>query len=1497
MLLNAKKASKSISSLVSCFSIDSKLAIKTYLTQYNNDINAIITNDNITSTKLIKLPKKKYLISRISPIGFTPLRAINDIFIHDENDDIINMKKCQDKNLIIQNENLCFSNELTKFTNDNNIKPLIIPIGPIIKTPISVKIAKPCMKNNKKRQCKLSADERDNLKLDKIVCYTEDILFNMLFPMKSINNENEQFKIVENNRDIETANDGKKNSSISMNANRSSDEYIDTQSLIENEDFISTNNDSIFIISANMKLENRNNKEEHHHKACYYAAILCILAKTVKNIHEFYGSLLDQLIILASKYYNKTGLLRYKQVRNFRNINILNIKFNIIVKQIIYADPENYENDLLTNKIKEYLSKYPSGILIFDNASYAFWFSNGCYYIFDPYPCDDEGHASDTGTGCVLKYCKLDDMIDKISNYSGVDVTKPYRIHNLSIGHIEMINHDDNKKTKFTLKENNKSDDENAYEKEDYHDVVDADNDDDDDKSEDDNEEEQEILKSKSQESLIELTSWLDEVNKNKKSNTNLTPKPAYVALNNLHASVLEVTVVEDDITQAILTPFKLSKDKNITNEYIRKKPYIRKFNKQSIILLPIDLCIISWSCIIDPSKWSENIIKAIYETSKDISFDCLLSSEDFTVDNMIDGMLTEFEIGNYNFKTVFAPLHIGKLYSHQGWNLSMSLKKIFDNSIYTGAIIFCGTSHIGVMKKLNKLYAWWCIDDTKNIKIIMSDNMEDYLKIIIQKINITEEIEFKIRIITVSYAKILDPNCSDIGGLHDEIMPSSSLPQIHQNNNGPYDLHAIFKPTIPGLKPIFVFGTVALDSFDIINEPNVKRCYFVGILSVMMKRDIIQSPMPSIIDKIIKLSEDLYRQFNQPKYHTEHIIHNVNLMNRIFEFRDVASSLNVLHNNHEKNNFFSTVKKELKKYFNKHNDGVIHFSNCCYGFWYSQSTNCYYYLDPYRCNAKGKRQLNNIGNSCLKIFSTLCQMIESMSKNKINNTTGFFIHQIHIESINALTDKNFKEDFMWIYLDYHWSFSHQKLPSVLDKKLDNKTNKKRKKNDNICKNLNDDNDQNKNILYWNNYVIEIPQLIYSLWGTIGTYDERFANRIGKNKMAICISIIAMQNLCHPSKWTSAILDSAVICGDCYYIESIKNKRNNLMDNDGFNLQSCFKIYPHIWKIKYLPKKCGVLYDNNDKLSLAVTLKLALEESNNILLNCDNITIGIIKCEDGYYAVDPCWTGPPLFIRNHGAVYVLRCRNISALIYALIKMINTNLRLEFNITPIIFEYKKEICKSSNVKTMKKKIFMEPLDTKPGFTRGPCTPVPGSITAGNQDIYSEYKNNIKLGMEHGSELENPIIPSPIPHLSDERTKNFMISTKWHKYSGQNQPRKSSSPIDDINIYDNPKMTSSSPSFLDVCDDYPKTIDFIDDKLIKSKIKQQKNKTSLSIPLDCLPPKKFILKENKKEYKKTIAEMSDDVYKNYQHQSKVEKKTDEQLDEDLDEKLVEDVDKSP
>ncbi|XP_034182917.1 uncharacterized protein LOC117605558 isoform X2 [Osmia lignaria lignaria] len=1444
-LLEAKRAKRSVPSLVSRFSIDSRLDVKKkggmsiLMSRSTTMMSFAAINDDVRPSKMIKLSPKRYLYSRILPICLMPLRAINDMYIQDQDREEAMKEELEKENEDKRDDFV--GEDIPDVPVGVRIRPQLIPLGPTIKTPNLEKRTITCLEK-KKRKCLLAkGDEGDGL-IEKILCNTEDLLLELFFPGFKAKDQ----PPVDDKTDVISKTSKKTLAASTTTIRKSTASTQKKGKRMTDATRLEVIEDGIRILQGNMCLENRAANETCHFKSCFFSALLCVLAKIKLDPDHFRPSTLDQLIFLGDKIYQRTGRLRYKPYRWFQHVEILDMIYNAITKQSVYADPENCQEDELSFMLEYYLEKDKTGILVFSNCSYAFWTANERYYLFDPYACDEKGNASEEGFCCLMEFCDLAAMLEKIERNIGKNINKPYRIYTVCIGHMESKKRKKKRKKKIVRCVEKKTEQEVRAE------------------------EPPEVeLSTESEVSLIEQTDWVKT-----ESKTSLVYDMTIVGfspIKHYNASMLDVIVLENEITTPSLAPFKksslrLTKDMDefeAVKLLVRRKVYDRKFKPHSAVTTPLDLCVIAWSLIHDPITWSVRTVRGLFEASIDYTFDSILATEDSTVSEMTDGLLPEFEIANYVFRVVFVPLHYGTLYSTEGWNLSMSLQKIFETPGYTGVVIVCGDAHVGVTKKDDNCFAWWTIRKTKTLRFVTSTDMKEFLKLIVKEINEPNETTFVMRVITVSYAHKVDPDCSDTKGLHEPVVPSTSLPEVHRMPAEPYDLEAIFRPTVPDSKPIFILGSVALSNRDAVTEPKVKRCYFVAVLAVMVKRDIVQSPMPGMIDKILEVAESVYREFSEPKFHIEHILRNVTVMNRIFDFRDCASSLITLTFNPRtlRTDFYVQVRKHLRRYFKSYSSGIIHFTNCCYGFWYSRATNAYYYVDPYQCNEKG-RKVSSGGKACLCIFSTVCQMVKNMCLNQFEETTGFFIHQLHVDSVNVPPFKTFKEDPMWLYLDYHWNFRH--APNIV-KSHTKKRKKEAEEGDETVKQ------------FWNNYAVEVSNLIYSAWGTIGSYDSRFGDRAGKNQAAICVAVLAMQYLSHPSRWGPAILDSAVICGDSYYTESLKSSMKKYTKHfNRFNLQTCFKIFPHSWTIQFRESICGILYGTKNRMTLATALVLAFQESPNVLIECNKITLAALAAKDGYYVADPCWVGPPLFNKDHGAIYVLRCRNMNSLVYAVVKMLNTNQRLNFRLTPVVFTFEQEDFNFMDNKTResKRKVLLEPVRITPGKVDEAGPPIPGAHTTPEGDSYLSYNKNFTLGKLKSHELENPEWPSVEPVLEEENRTSMHVSTTWHINFGQAAPLDRATPVFDSQAFqhvpeecENRVVDSYEPlrpvqrsvtDFLTACNDYPRVLDFAGNRVVTQ-----------GPPLHCTAARSFLTETAREEFRSYTADMAKNVYKTYKH----------------------------
>lgn len=482
------------------------------------------------------------------------------------------------------------------------------------------------------------------------------------------------------------------------------------------------------------------------------------------------------------------------------------------------------------------------------------------------------------------------------------------------------------------------------------------------------------------------------------------------------------------------------------------------------------------------------------------------------------------------------------------------------------------------------------------------------------------------------------------------------------------------------------------------------------------------------------------------------------------------------------------------------------------------------------------------------------------MCLNHYEGTTGFFIHRLHVDSIDAPPCDQFQEDPMWAYLDYHWNFAHSIPPKSVEKT----------KADSV-----QSGPSASERRFWNRYAIEVTDLIYSVWGTIGAYDRRFGERVGRNRAGICVAILAMQHLCHPSRWSPAILDSAVILGDSYYTESLRSaaRRCSSLPNR-FGLRTSLNMFPHLWTVDFGASVCGLLYGDRDRLTLSAALELALEEARNVIVECGEITLAALAANDAYYVADPCWIGPPLFPNGHGAIYVLRCGNANALVYAITKMLNTNLKLDVRVTPLTLSFDQEDTEDPKLCDARR-ILPRTVRKAPGKIQERDLPLPGAVVVPGGSSYPRYERYLAKG----ATVDFQQRPTLLPILRPENANNTIVSTKWHLNLGQTPLPRKDRPAGRFSAaadpFDARQSRISVANIMAVCDDYPRAIDFASDAPPPG-----------IMSLECVGTarRSFIREENRMEFNERVAEMALDFYKSYRHRLPKRKEDDSEAQEE-------------
>ena len=176
-LLDIKSAIKSIPSLLSRFSIDSKLVIKDK-SEFPISTENTIMVDIADKSKLIKLPEHKYVFSKMLSSRLTPIRAIDEQFIRDKSIEKQKQEECRKKKS--EKEIKVAFKDMLDLTK-GRILPSIIPLGPCIATSKPKCKIRDCP-HKTKRICNLIKKENEDFILKKLVCSIENLLLELIFP-------------------------------------------------------------------------------------------------------------------------------------------------------------------------------------------------------------------------------------------------------------------------------------------------------------------------------------------------------------------------------------------------------------------------------------------------------------------------------------------------------------------------------------------------------------------------------------------------------------------------------------------------------------------------------------------------------------------------------------------------------------------------------------------------------------------------------------------------------------------------------------------------------------------------------------------------------------------------------------------------------------------------------------------------------------------------------------------------------------------------------------------------------------------------------------------------------------------------------------------------------------------------------------------------------------------------------------------------------------------
>lgn len=191
-------------------------------------------------------------------------------------------------------------------------------------------------------------------------------------------------------------------------------------------------------------------------------------------------------------------------------------------------------------------------------------------------------------------------------------------------------------------------------------------------------------------------------------------------------------------------------------------------------------------------------------------------------------------------------------------------------------------------------------------------------------------------------------------------------------------------------------------------------------------------------------------------------------------------------------------------------------------------------------------------------------------------------------------------------------------------------------------------------------YDVEISKDMYSLWSDISPNSPIFRKNLGKQYLAINSIAIAMTLLYPLDEWNSEILNSTIIHGDKYFEECIETISNPRHEFDFSDLNEEYELDEISLHLTHKPILYGTFYDRNPQsFNLSRALTFFFREHTYGILSMAGRAVAIGR-EKTFFMFDCQSMGSPLFMKDQGAAYVLRCCSLRRLLECLLVTFNVN---------------------------------------------------------------------------------------------------------------------------------------------------------------------------------------------------------------------------------------------
>lgn len=195
-------------------------------------------------------------------------------------------------------------------------------------------------------------------------------------------------------------------------------------------------------------------------------------------------------------------------------------------------------------------------------------------------------------------------------------------------------------------------------------------------------------------------------------------------------------------------------------------------------------------------------------------------------------------------------------------------------------------------------------------------------------------------------------------------------------------------------------------------------------------------------------------------------------------------------------------------------------------------------------------------------------------------------------------------------------------------------------------------------------YDVEIEGRLWSLWGNLHPEAPVFEDKQrGRQYLGIYVIACCAASVYNLMDWSAQMLDSIVVSGNKYFMESIAQitKEDYEFSIENLNIDCALESMNFVVHIEHV---CfGKLYRvptfNRMNLSEALIYFFSHYQFGIVMVRKRALAIGFCPGHDGGYFMYDCQEkDQPLFPKQQGASYLLRTRHLQVLLYCVVVTLN-----------------------------------------------------------------------------------------------------------------------------------------------------------------------------------------------------------------------------------------------